>query len=98
MDAVRAAPYVPRTVNLLLLLSALLSALTGVSGGARIEAPQVLSQALVDTAPAKAIAARVQARPVQALATIAIVAAAPLLPMIRAIEPAPSLLTNRRRE
>jgi CBS domain containing-hemolysin-like protein len=84
-------------VNLLLLLSALLSALTGVTGSAR--QPQV-AQAVAQQVKAAAIASaalRIAARPVQALATLRASSTAPRARAlaISAVEP---LFAGRRRE
>ena len=98
MDVRPAHAYVGRVMNLLLLLSALLSALTGVSGNARVATPQAVSQRVDAVAQAATAAARIAARPVQPLATLDMVADAPLA---LADVVAPSVadrLTNRRRE
>jgi hypothetical protein len=84
-------------VNLLLLLSALLSALTGVTGSAR--QPQI-AQAVAQQVKAAAIASaarRIAARPVQARATLS---ASSVAPMARAVVPATRepLFASRRRE
>ncbi len=84
-------------VNLLLLLSALLSALTGVTGSAR--QPQV-AQAVAQQVKAAAIASaalRIAARPVQALASLHDSSTAPHARAVAifAIEP---IFASRRRE
>lgn len=88
-------------MNLLLLLSALLSALTGVAGGVRA-APataQVMTADSRAALPAAAREARLAARPVAALPTVANLTAVPVV-AIRADATLPSLLltTGRRRE
>lgn len=83
-------------MNLLLLLSALLSALTGVNASAR--APQASTEVAATAIRATAIAPRQQARrPVVGLPTLAISAAAPVARSLAlpAIEP---LYAARRRE
>ncbi|WP_394647650.1 hypothetical protein [uncultured Sphingomonas sp.] len=84
-------------MNLLLLLSALLSALTGVGGTAR--QPQV-AQAVAQQVKAAAIASaarRIAARPVQALARLTTSSIAPIARAfaLKAAEPA---YASRRRE
>ncbi len=72
-------------VNLLLLLSALLSALTGVGGAVRRPQPAE-AVAIVGTAAATAVReARVPARPAASLPSLLIVAAAPVaaLPVVQ---------------
>jgi hypothetical protein len=87
------------TVNLLLLLSALLSALTGV--GSAVRQPQVAQQVAQPVhAAAAVIAARRRAvtqRPVQPLVVMATAALAPLAPtfFVAAAHP---LYAQRRRE
>ncbi|KTT70882.1 hypothetical protein [Sphingomonas endophytica] len=84
-------------MNLLLLLSALLSALTGVGGSVR--QPQV-AQAVAQQVKAAAIASaarRIAARPVQAVATLA---ASAISPVVRVVAPvaAEPIFASRRRE
>jgi hypothetical protein len=57
-------------MNLLLLLSALLSALTGVAGSRASVAPQTVSASLIQAAAPRVAAARTM-RPVQALPRLA---------------------------
>lgn len=90
------ATLMSRRVNLLLLLSALLSALTGVGASARsAQVPQAVSaQARADqTVPRRAVVSR----PLAALPTVAANAAAPIVraPTLRSAVP---LYAGRRRE
>lgn len=81
------------TVNLLLLLSALLSALTGVQAGARpAQAAVAVSQAVAPRKLVRAVPATV-ARPAAALPALATLAAAPL--WHRAILPIAALSSRR---
>ena len=85
-------------VNLLLLLSALLSALTGVQAGARApQATVAVTQATQVAASARAVRATVAGRPVVTVPTLLANAIAPLLPSwnLVAVEP---LFLSRRRE
>lgn len=85
------------TVNLLLLLSALLSALTGV--GASVRQPPVAAQAVAQqarAAVAASVAQRVAARPVQALATRSASAAAPVTAVFALLPAEPAFATRRR--
>lgn len=84
-------------VNLLLLLSALLSAMTGIGGSAR--QPQV-AQAVAQQVNAAAIASaarRIAARPVQRRATLAVSSIAPVARVLALIAREP-LFASRRRE
>ncbi|HIV78036.1 MAG TPA: hypothetical protein H9899_10995 [Candidatus Sphingomonas excrementigallinarum] len=86
-------------MNLLLLLSALLSALTGVGASARgQEARGVVAERCIVAAAKEAAVARAATRPVQALATLA--ASASPLALFRAETPRPitAIFTGRRRE
>jgi len=86
-------------MNLLLLLSALLSALTGVGASARgQEARGVVAECSVAAAAKQAAVARAATRPVQGLATL-VDMAAPLL-LFRAVEPRAiaAIFMGRRRE
>ncbi|MFT3976955.1 MAG: hypothetical protein QM688_07570 [Sphingomonas bacterium] len=89
-------PYVSQRMNVLLLLSALLSALTGV--GARVAGPQpvqaVAQESAARIAPA-AVAARVVMRPVQALPPLASLLAGPA-PAARAFAAIPAWIDRRR--
>ncbi|WP_343526887.1 hypothetical protein [Sphingomonas sp.] len=86
-------------MNLLLLLSALLSALTGVGASARgQEARSVVAECSIVAAAQQAAVARAATRPVPSLATL--VDSAGLLPLYRAVTPMPIIApyTGRRRE
>jgi len=86
-------------MNLLLLLSALLSALTGVGASARgQEARGVVAECSIVAAAKQAAVARAATRPVQVLATL--VAAAQPLALFRAAVPRPvaAIFMGRRRE
>ena len=86
-------------MNLLLLLSALLSALTGVGASARgQEARGVVAERCIVAAAKQAAVARAATRPVQALATL--VASAGAFGIFRAITPRPiaAIFMGRRRE
>lgn len=86
-------------MNLLLLLSALLSALTGVGASARgQEARGVVAERCIVAAAKQAAVARAATRPVQALA--ALMDSARPLGMFRAIAPRPiaAIFMGRRRE
>lgn len=96
VDARPGASYVHRRMNLLLLLSALLSALSGVGGSAR--QPQV-AQAVAQQARAVAprLAAAVPAaRPVAALPALAVLATAPVVRVAVPVAAIPLYATRRR--
>lgn len=83
-------------VNLLLLLSALLSALTGIGGSAR--QPQIAQAVAQEKArPAAAIRAVLLTRPVQAVASRVASALAPVS-RVWALRPAEPVFAGRRRE
>ncbi|MEH3046910.1 hypothetical protein [Sphingomonas adhaesiva] len=84
-------------MNLLLLLSALLSALTGIGGSVR--QPPVAQAVAQQTraAVAATVAQRVAARPVQVLATLSTSAVAPIAAAL-ALFPAEPAYATRRRE
>lgn len=64
-------------MNLLLLLSALLSALTGVGAGARTDTPRTVCASVVAARAAAVVARVAAARPAQALPGLAVLALAP---------------------
>lgn len=65
------SPYVAAAMNLLLLLSALLSALTGVSAGVRAIEPQAVAERVVSAAIAGRVAVSPQ-RPANVVARFAV--------------------------
>lgn len=83
-------------MNLLLLLSALLSALTGAVPGVRGQSAQAVAQGSVCAQSVAATPAKVLIRPVAGLATLAEVAAADALRAIAVV--ALPLWAERRRE
>jgi hypothetical protein len=84
-------------LNLLLLLSALLSALTGaVPGVRRAEAPQAVAQVMVAAQAGQAAVASMTQRPTAARATLASLAHGAALPT--PMLPAVAIWTDRRRE
>ncbi|CAM3176016.1 MULTISPECIES: hypothetical protein [Sphingomonas] len=86
-------------MNLLLLLSALLSALTGVGASARAqEARGVVAECSIAAAAKQAAVARAATRPVQALA--ALIETARTFAVFRAATPRPiaAIFMGRRRE
>jgi hypothetical protein len=84
-------------MNLLLLLSALLSALTGaVPGVRRAEAPQAVAQALVSAQTGRTVVAQATQRPLAALPSIAVLSTTAALP--KPMLAAPMIWTTRRRE
>ncbi|MGR6327618.1 hypothetical protein ACU5AX_00985 [Sphingomonas sp. XXL09] len=83
-------------MNLLLLLSALLSALTGVGSAGRAPAAAQEISAQVTAAAAQVRAVRAARRPQSAKLTVAMVRAAAALPVL-AVATAP-LYASRRRE
>ena len=98
MDEPRAVAYVAPVVNLLLLFSALLSALTGISGSARTAVPQALSQRVVSVAPVGAAAATARVRPTPPLPRLASVARLCMAVVAPRFLASREMLTNRRRE
>lgn len=86
-------------MNLLLLLSALLSALTGVGASARgQDARGVVAERCVVTAAKQAAVARAATRPVQALASLFANAAPLHLLDMEAPRPVVAIFMGRRRE
>lgn len=83
-------------MNLLLLLSALLSALTGVVPGVRGPAAQAVAQGAVSPQAVAVAVVRRATRPVAGPPSLQAVAASPALPAI-AVDMS-SLWTDRRRE
>ena len=98
MDDRRGDPYVRRRMNLLLLLSALLSALTGVGSAVRRpEVAQAVAVRSVAGQPARIAALRVAQWPVAALPTL--VASAAMVRIIAPVKVASiDIWASRRRE
>ena len=84
-------------MNLLLLLSALLTALSGVAGQVRPEAPQSFAVAIGREAAAVEPVAIRSARPVERLPAIVRVALAPAATVFALAAPVP-IFAGRRRE
>lgn len=97
VDACACSPYGRTAMNLLLLLSALLSALTGGASAMRAPAAAHAVAVAAAVAEAQAVPARIAARPVQALPRVRQVTAtaAPAAFALAAIVP---LYASRRRE
>lgn len=89
-------PYVRNRMNLLLLLSALLSALTGAVPGMRGQSAQAVVQGSVCSQSVAATPAKVLIRPAFAVATLPQVAAASALRAIAVV--VSPLWAERRRE
>ena len=83
-------------MNLLLLLSALLSALTGAVPGVRGQSAQAVAQGCVCAQTVAVAVAKVAVRPVAALASLDDVATSATLPVIAIITA--SIWMDRRRE
>ena len=75
VDARGSSPYVRVVTNLLLLLSALLSALTGVSAGGRAVEPRAVAERVVSAPVASRIAVSPR-RPASVAAPVAVIALA----------------------
>lgn len=86
-----------RSVNLLLLLSALLSALTGGTSAMRTPAAAHAVASTAAMVEARAIPARVASRPPQALPSL-IVVATDVVAAAPAVGPTEPLYASRRRE
>lgn len=97
MDVVGPHPYV-RRVNLLLLLSALFSVLTGAQAGARVApAPVAVSRTAERAVADRAVRATMSGRPVVALPDVTQVASAGVARAWRLLAAVPPF-TGRRRE
>ncbi len=96
MDAREPRSYVPATMNLLLLLSALLSALTGVAGGARAVEPQAVAERVV-ARPLGASVAAATRRPANAVVGLTVAGWTRIVVPPQPVASAP-LYQQRRRE
>ena len=96
VDAEHRASYVVGAMNLLLLLSALLSALTGMGAARGGAMPQAVCSQLVEASVPRAVAATAIARPLQPLP--ALVALAVATGRIFALAPIEPPFASRRRE
>lgn len=98
MDVDGVLPYVWQRMNLLLLLSAMLTALSG--GGLGVRAPQVpvsVNSVATFTADVQAVAVKVAGRPVGVPLQLSAAARAPLANAFQ-LAPAAPLYLSRRRE
>ncbi|SFN77164.1 hypothetical protein [Sphingomonas sp. OK281] len=96
LDERHDTPYVRPCMNLLLLLSALLSALTGAVPGVRGQSAQAVAQGSVCSQSVAATPAKVLVRPVSGLPTLPHIAVADVLRTIAVV--ASPLWAERRRE
>jgi len=95
VDFTRKLAYSRSRMNLLLLLSALLSALTGAVPGVRGQSAQAVAQGSICAQTAAVAVAKVAVRPVAALASLDEVATSATLPVV-AIITAPIWMDRRR--
>lgn len=90
--------YVRQTVNLLLLLSAMLTALSGAGLGVRTpQVPVAVNSVVAIAGNARAVAIARTVRPVAALPRLVVVAVSPVV-LVWQLAPAAPLYLGRRRE